>query len=226
MASSICRGCSSRKDTRADPAPVQAATVPVIKALRCHIKCSLPVLMQIQGKNREQVAEAGRKLGLDGTYIARSYIEQIQLAKLTASFQNVTADLRRRFVVDGEPLLDEHSLGASPRIESHRLISGFSPKRLTEAASGPLSTSGKACMHWHAHGPLRHLTDVTSLPLFTSGLDATSPIPASLRAWGIPMQGPSTHHVPRQGCWPRLVLMEMDREDRLLRHIYMDHGGI
>ena len=99
--------------------------------------------LQIQGKNREQVAEAGRKLGLDGTYIARSYIEQIQLAKLTASFQNVTADLRRRFVVDGEPLLDEHSLGASPRIENHRLISGFSPKRLTEAASAPLSSSGE-----------------------------------------------------------------------------------
>lgn len=102
------------------------------------------MLTQIQGKNREQVAEAGRKLGLEGTYIARSYIEQIQLAKLTASFQNVTADLRRRFVVDGEPLLDEHSLGASPRIESHRLISGFSPKRLTEANSAPLSTSGEA----------------------------------------------------------------------------------
>ncbi len=100
--------------------------------------------LQIQGKSRELVAEAGRKLGLDGTYIARSYIEQIQLAKLTASFQNVTADLRRRFVVDGEPLLDEHSLGASPRIESHRLNSGFSPsKHRSSLSSPPLSTSGE-----------------------------------------------------------------------------------
>ena len=88
------------------------------------------------------MSEAGKKLGLEGTYIARSYIEQIQLAKLTASFQNVTADLRRRFVVDGEPLLDEHSLGASPRIESHRRISGFSPQRLSHTTSAPLSTSG------------------------------------------------------------------------------------
>lgn len=107
--------------------------------------------MQIQGKSREQVAEAGRKLGLEGTYIARSYIEQIQLAKLTASFQNVTADLRRRFVVDGEPLLDEHSLGASPRIESHRQITGFSPKRLSPAFSAPLSTSGQ--LHAHCRLP-------------------------------------------------------------------------
>ena len=33
--------------------------------------------MQIQGKDRAAVAEAGHRLGLDGTYIARSYIEQV-----------------------------------------------------------------------------------------------------------------------------------------------------
>ena len=33
--------------------------------------------MQIQGKDRTAVAEAGRRLSLDGTYIARSYIEQV-----------------------------------------------------------------------------------------------------------------------------------------------------
>lgn len=41
--------------------------------------------MQIQGKDRAAVAEAGRKLGLDGTYIARSYIEQVtSLFRVTA----------------------------------------------------------------------------------------------------------------------------------------------
>ena len=35
--------------------------------------------LQIQGKDRSVVAEAGRRLGLDGTYIARSYIEQVRL---------------------------------------------------------------------------------------------------------------------------------------------------
>ena len=33
--------------------------------------------VQIQGKDRKQVAAAGKALGLDGTYIARSYIEQV-----------------------------------------------------------------------------------------------------------------------------------------------------
>ena len=35
------------------------------------------VVLQIQGKDRLAVAEAGKQLGLDGTYIARSYIEQV-----------------------------------------------------------------------------------------------------------------------------------------------------
>ena len=34
--------------------------------------------VQIQGKDRNQVAAAGKALGLDGTYIARSYIEQVR----------------------------------------------------------------------------------------------------------------------------------------------------
>ena len=36
-----------------------------------------PVALQIQGKDRAGVAAAGSALGLDGTYIARSYIEQV-----------------------------------------------------------------------------------------------------------------------------------------------------
>jgi uridine kinase len=38
----------------------------------------------VQGKERSVVADVAKKLGLDGTYMPRSYIEQIQLEKLTA----------------------------------------------------------------------------------------------------------------------------------------------
>ena len=34
--------------------------------------------VQIQGKDRKQVAAAGKALGLESTYIARSYIEQVR----------------------------------------------------------------------------------------------------------------------------------------------------
>ena len=39
---------------------------------------------------------------------------QVQLEQLTASFQNVTEDIRQRFVVDGQTVLDESIIGTSP----------------------------------------------------------------------------------------------------------------
>ncbi len=39
---------------------------------------------------------------------------QVQLEQLTASFQNVTEDMRQRFVVDGQTVLDESIIGTSP----------------------------------------------------------------------------------------------------------------
>lgn len=33
---------------------------------------------QVLGRDRERVRELGRRLGLEGTYVARSYIEQVR----------------------------------------------------------------------------------------------------------------------------------------------------
>lgn len=38
---------------------------------------------QVQGKDRAEVEEAGRVLGLEGTYIPHSYIELVQIGHLT-----------------------------------------------------------------------------------------------------------------------------------------------
>ncbi|KAA6424132.1 MAG: uridine-cytidine kinase C-like [Trebouxia sp. A1-2] len=95
--------------------------------------------VQVQGKDRLAVAEAGRRLGLDGTYIARSYIEQVQLEQLTASFQNVTDDMRQRFVVDGQTVLDESIIGTSP-IGSFR--SGSLRNSLMKTSMGRSESSG------------------------------------------------------------------------------------
>ena len=68
---------------------------------------------------------------------------QVQLEKLTASFQNVSEDLRRRFVVDGEPLLDSDSIGSSPVLSSSlRRTTGFAvstPRAASMASSGALA---------------------------------------------------------------------------------------
>ena len=44
---------------------------------------------QIQGKVRAAVEEAGTKLGLDGSYVPHSYIEQVQLEEMTEELRNL-----------------------------------------------------------------------------------------------------------------------------------------
>ena len=55
--------------------------------------------VQVQGRLRSAVEEAGRKLGLEGTYIPHSYIEQVQLEQLTKELTSLTDDLKSRFPI-------------------------------------------------------------------------------------------------------------------------------
>lgn len=67
-------------------------------------------------------------------------VVQIQLEKLTASFQSVPEDLRQHFSVDGEPMLDDSPLGKSPVLRpAFRRTTGFAlPERPSLASSGEL----------------------------------------------------------------------------------------
>jgi len=56
--------------------------------------------MQVQGNDRNRVAEVASKLGLDGSYIPHSYIEQIQLEKLTAEVMALPDDLKSKLISD------------------------------------------------------------------------------------------------------------------------------
>lgn len=56
--------------------------------------------MQVQGKDRTRVAEVASKLGLDGSYTPHSYIEQIQLEKLTAEVMALPDDLKSKLISD------------------------------------------------------------------------------------------------------------------------------
>jgi hypothetical protein len=96
-----------------------------------HIIGMAQCFVQVQSKDRAAVAAVGTSLGLDGSYIPHSYIEVVQLENLTQSFQTVTEDLRKRFAVNGEPLLDEGQLvgsfsrGSSPAMGSFSRTIGF-----------------------------------------------------------------------------------------------------
>ncbi|KAG7673300.1 hypothetical protein Ndes2526B_g03266 [Nannochloris sp. 'desiccata'] len=109
-----------------------------------HIIGMAQCFVQIQSKDRAAVAAVGTALDLDGSYIPHSYIEVVQLENLTQSFQTVTEDLRRRFAVNGEPLIDEGQLvgsfsrGSSPAMGSFSRTIGFhmtSPSASKDASS-------------------------------------------------------------------------------------------
>eukprot|EP00249_Psilotum_nudum_P020088 c27558_g1_i1 orf=338-2395(-) len=57
--------------------------------------------VQVQGKDRASVAEAGMKLGLEGSYIPHSYIEEIQLEKITSEVMALpVVDLKTKLSID------------------------------------------------------------------------------------------------------------------------------
>lgn len=67
--------------------------------------------MQIQGKDRRLVAEAGKNLGLEGSYIPHSYIEQIQLEKLTSEVMAISEGLKTKLSIS-ENLVSPRSLNS------------------------------------------------------------------------------------------------------------------
>ena len=65
---------------------------------------------QIQGKVRAAVEEAGKKLGLEGTYIPHSYIEQVQLEEITEELQTMTMEMKDKFVLAANQLYEPPTL--------------------------------------------------------------------------------------------------------------------
>ena len=115
-----------------------------------HIAGMNRCFVQVQGKDRAVVATVAAALGLKGTFIRHSYIELIQLENLTQSFQTVTEDLKRRFAVNGEPLIDEHvvgsfSRGSSPLVSSFPRTTGFA---ITSPSKG-FSNQSRTTQHSH-----------------------------------------------------------------------------
>ncbi|XP_068637189.1 inorganic pyrophosphatase TTM2-like isoform X1 [Aristolochia californica] len=58
--------------------------------------------VQVQGRDRLVVKEIAQKLGLDGSYIPRTYIEQIQLEKLVNEVMALPEDLKTKLSIDDD----------------------------------------------------------------------------------------------------------------------------
>ncbi|KAM1259947.1 hypothetical protein ACFX2I_039244 [Malus domestica] len=58
--------------------------------------------VQVQGKDRLYVKDIAQKLGLDGSYVPRTYIEQIQLEKLVNDVMALPDDLKSKLSIDDD----------------------------------------------------------------------------------------------------------------------------
>ena len=91
---------------------------------------------QIQGKVRAGVVEAASKLGLDGTYIPHSYIEQVQLEEMTEELRSMTAEVRDKFVNAARRSMDPPGIP--------RLGSGMADRILNSGQRGRRTARARA----------------------------------------------------------------------------------
>lgn len=91
--------------------------------------------IQVQGRDRLYVKFVAEQLGLDGSYIPRTYIEQIQLEKLMNDVMALPEDLKTKLSIDDE-------LVSSPKEALSRVSADRRNKLMKSGLSHSYSTHG------------------------------------------------------------------------------------
>ncbi|XP_031480223.1 inorganic pyrophosphatase TTM2-like isoform X1 [Nymphaea colorata] len=122
--------------------------------------------VQVQGRDRLAVKEVAEKLGLDGSYIPRTYIEQIQLEKLVNEVLALPDDLKTKLSIDDD-------VASSPREALSRASADRVAMRKNLKSSLPHSFST------HRDKNLANLTRLTvgTKRVEIRGLDSPAPLP-------------------------------------------------
>ncbi|XP_031480225.1 inorganic pyrophosphatase TTM2-like isoform X2 [Nymphaea colorata] len=121
--------------------------------------------VQVQGRDRLAVKEVAEKLGLDGSYIPRTYIEQIQLEKLVNEVLALPDDLKTKLSIDDD-------VASSPR----EALSRASADRVA------MRKNLKSLPHSFSTHRDKNLANLTRLTVGTKrveirGLDSPAPLP-------------------------------------------------
>lgn len=150
--------------------------------------------VQIQGKDRNKVAEAGKALGLDGTYLATSYIEQVQLEKLTSELRH-PGNLSQHF---GDYLFGSRPIPAADFPASR----GMSlPTRLSLPPSLPM--------------PIAGATPLESLPVAVHACPCQPPTGNGLRSHRM-SNGMSTDDLGAASCLSQQASSSVSMKDELV----------
>ncbi|KAI3463802.1 hypothetical protein Pfo_020465 [Paulownia fortunei] len=127
--------------------------------------------VQVQGRDRLYVKYVAEELGLDGSYIARTYIEQIQLEKLINDVMALPDDLKTKLSIDDD-------LVSSPKEALSRASADRRVKFLNRGISQSYSTQRD-----------KNLTKLTKLAVNNRRYDGRTPdSPAALANQGIVTQ--------------------------------------
>lgn len=101
--------------------------------------------VQVQGKDRSYVKHVAEQLGLDGSYVPRTYIEQIQLEKLVNDVMALPDDLKTKLSI-------EDNVASSPKEALSRASADRRIKYLSRNMSRSFSTNRE-----------KHLSKLTKL---------------------------------------------------------------
>lgn len=127
--------------------------------------------VQVQGKDRLYVEYVAKDLGLDGSYVPHTYIEQIQLEKLINDVMALPDDLKTKLSIDDE-------LVSSPKEALSRASADRRMKFLNRGISRSYSTLRE-----------KNLTKLTKLAVNNARYDGRTPdSPAALADQGIVTQ--------------------------------------
>ncbi|CAH9112221.1 unnamed protein product, partial [Cuscuta epithymum] len=114
--------------------------------------------VQVQGRDRLYVKHVGTQLGLEGSYIPRTYIEQIQLEKLVNDVMALPADLKTKLNIDDD------TAAMSPKEAVYRASADRRNKFLNRGMSLSFSNSRE-----------KHMRKLTKLEVNNSRYDGRTP---------------------------------------------------
>uniref|UniRef100_A0A2P2MBH6 JHL10I11.7 protein n=1 Tax=Rhizophora mucronata TaxID=61149 RepID=A0A2P2MBH6_RHIMU len=126
------------------------------------------LMFEVQGRDRLYVKHVAEQLGLDGSYVAHTYIEQIQLEKLVNEAMALPEDLKTKLSIDDDMVL-------SPK----EALSRASADRRNKYLSRSLS-------HSYANQQDKNLSKLTKLAVNNRRFDGRSlESPATLANQGV-----------------------------------------
>ncbi|KAK4750780.1 hypothetical protein SAY87_004262 [Trapa incisa] len=124
--------------------------------------------VQVQGGERMYVKSTAKQLGLDGSYVPRTYIEQIQLEKLINDVMALPDDLKSKLSIDDE-------VTSSPKEALSRASADRRLKYLNRGISHSFSSRRE-----------KHLSNLTKLAVNSRRFDGRAPeSPAGIANQGV-----------------------------------------